>query len=251
MYAAGVVADHSADRAAVVRRGVGAEGEVVFLGGVAQVIEDDARPDPREALPGVHLGDVVHVLREVEHDGDVAALSGQGGPAAAGEDRRAVLARQGHGGDDIVRATRQHDADRDLPVVRGVGGVHSPRAFVEADLPLDGAPQLRGQCGGVDVDPLHAVRVVDAFPHRPRVLKRHRGKAVDVGNDSFGRGFLHRRSETSKKTGPEGGQHAFVGAHAGRARASYTPMLRGELRAQNFTPTIVLRPGELKPSTSW
>ena len=45
--AAGVVADHSAQRAAAVRRGIGREGEFVLLGFGAQRVEDDSGLDAR------------------------------------------------------------------------------------------------------------------------------------------------------------------------------------------------------------
>ncbi len=191
VHAARVVADHSAERAAAVRRGVGAEREVVLLSGIAQVIEDDARLHPREAQCGIHLRDVVHVLREVEYDGDVAALSRKGCPSTAGKDWGAVLARQGHGGDDVVRAAREHDADGNLPVVGSVGRVESARPVVEPNLTLDDAPQLGGQRLGIDVHALDTVGVIDALTHRASILERHGRKALDVHLQfSLSRGFL-------------------------------------------------------------
>ena len=50
--AAGVVADHAAQRAAVVRGRVGAEGEVMSLRRVAQVVEHDAGLHARQLLSG-------------------------------------------------------------------------------------------------------------------------------------------------------------------------------------------------------
>ena len=84
--AAGVVADHAAEGAAAVGGWVGGEGEVVLFGGVAELIEDDAGLDAGEAGRGVEGDDPVHVFGEVEDDGYVAALAGEGGATAAGED---------------------------------------------------------------------------------------------------------------------------------------------------------------------
>ena len=151
VHAAGVVADHSADRAVAVRGRVGTEREAVFLGRVAEVVEHDPGLDARE-LPGrVHLQDLVHVLREIEDDGDVAALAGEARAGAAGEDRRAELARQLDRRVDVVDGPREDHADRHLAVVRGVGGVERARAVVEADLAANVVPQRGRQRRRVDV----------------------------------------------------------------------------------------------------
>ena len=92
MRAAGVVADHAAERAPAVRRGIGAEGEVVRSARLRKRIEDDARLHARERASRIELQDAVHVLREVEHHGDVAALAGEAGAGAPRQDRRADIA---------------------------------------------------------------------------------------------------------------------------------------------------------------
>jgi hypothetical protein len=84
--AATVVADHAAEGAAGVRRGVGGVGQVVELGGLAQAVEDDARLDARQLGGGVDGGEAVHVAGEVEDHGDVGALAGQAGARAARQD---------------------------------------------------------------------------------------------------------------------------------------------------------------------
>ena len=100
VHAAGVVADHAAQRAVIVGGGVRAEGEVVRLGRVAQGRRARSPAAPaRGRSRGVDLQHAVQVLREVDHHGDVAALAGQAGAAAARQDRRAVLAAQRDGGD--------------------------------------------------------------------------------------------------------------------------------------------------------
>ncbi len=75
--AAGVVADHAADGAAAVGGGIGREGEVEFFCGVADAVEDDAGLDVDGASDGVDGVHAVHVLREIEDDGGVAALTGE------------------------------------------------------------------------------------------------------------------------------------------------------------------------------
>ena len=64
-----------------------------------------------------------HVLGEVENDGDVAALAGERGAAAAAEQRRAEFAADGDGGEDVVGIVGKNDADGNLAVVGAVGGV--------------------------------------------------------------------------------------------------------------------------------
>ncbi len=74
-----------------------------------------------------------HVLREIEDHGDVAALAGKRGAAAAAEDRSAILARQRDGGDDVIDIAGKNYADRNLTIVGAVGGVQGAAAGVETD----------------------------------------------------------------------------------------------------------------------
>ena len=100
-----------------------------------------ARLDPGQPPLGVDLEDAVEVLREVDHDGDVAALAGEAGAAAArrsGAPCRGRLPPSRH----VLHASRDDDADRDLAVVRGVGGVERAAAVVEADLAVDRGRKL-------------------------------------------------------------------------------------------------------------
>jgi hypothetical protein len=135
--AAGVVADHPAEGAVGVGRGVGREGEAVDLGGIAELIADHAGLDSR--CPGlcIDLHDPVQILRKVEDDGDIAGLPGEARPAAAAEDRDPAAVAGGHGGDDVVYIMRDDHADRDLAVEREVCGVERAARAVEADLALD------------------------------------------------------------------------------------------------------------------
>src|SRR5581483_4976724 len=96
--AAGVVADHAAECAAVMAGRIGGECEVMFLGGVAQVVEDYAGLDAGDPALGINLQNLSHVPGEVEDHGYVAALPGQGSPPAAAEQRGAEFAASGNGG---------------------------------------------------------------------------------------------------------------------------------------------------------
>ena len=104
---------------------------------VAQRVEHDARLHAREPLARVQLEDLVHVLREIEHDRDVAALPGEAGAGAARQHGRAVLPARRDRRDHIVGIARNHEADGDLAVVRAVGRVQRAAAAVEADFALD------------------------------------------------------------------------------------------------------------------
>jgi len=53
MNAAGVVADHAAEGAAVVRGGIGREGEMVLFGGGAKSVEHDSGLDAGDTAGGI------------------------------------------------------------------------------------------------------------------------------------------------------------------------------------------------------
>ena len=135
--AAGVVADHTADGTAAVRGGVGREGQGEFLCGVADAVEHDSRLDVNGARVGVDSAHSVHVLRKVEDDGSVAALTGERSAGSAGEDGRVEATADCDGCDDVGFVARDDDADGNVAIVRGVGGVEGFVGGVEADLAAD------------------------------------------------------------------------------------------------------------------
>ena len=141
MHAAGVVADHAAQGAAVVGGRIGPEGQVMFFGRVAQVVENHAGLDPGNAPLGIDLHDVAHVAGEIEHQGDVAALSGERSAAAAAQERSAILARERDRGDDVVGVAGKNYADGDLAIVGSVGGVEGAAAGIETDVAAQLTPQ--------------------------------------------------------------------------------------------------------------
>ena len=153
MDAAGIVADHPAERAVGVRRRIGAERQAVPLGLPAQRVEHDARLHAREAPLGIDRDHAVHVFREIEHDRHVAALAGEARAAAAPEDRRLVRAADRDRALDVLAVARDHDADRRLAIVRSVGRIQRAAARVEADFAANRAPERGGERDGV-----HAIR---------------------------------------------------------------------------------------------
>src|SRR5207302_354519 len=92
-------------------------------------------------------------LREVDDDGDVAALAREARAPAVGEDRRPVLAADRDGLDDVVGRLRDHDPDRELPVVRAAGRVERAVAGTEADLALDRPLELALELRLVELEP--------------------------------------------------------------------------------------------------
>src|SRR5439155_2021284 len=84
----------------------------------------------------------MHVLRVVEYDGDVAALPGKAGAAAAGEYRCTVLAANRHRRDRFVRIAWNQNANRHLAVVRSVGRIQRPTASIESDFAAYDAPKI-------------------------------------------------------------------------------------------------------------
>ena len=80
-------------------------------------VEDDAGLHDRAARLEVDVLDLVAVLRPVDHDGGVRALTGEAGAAAAGEQRGAMPGCDPDGGRGRVRSPGDDDAERDLAVV--------------------------------------------------------------------------------------------------------------------------------------
>jgi hypothetical protein len=139
MNAAGVVADHAAESAAIVRGGVGREGEVVLFGGGAKGVKHHSWLHAGDAAGGIDFENPRHVLREIEDDGDVAALAGERCAGATAEKRCAELAAERDRGENVIGIAREDDADGNLAVVGTIGGVEGACAAVETDVILPSA----------------------------------------------------------------------------------------------------------------
>ena len=101
---------------------------------------------------------VLHVAREVHHDGPVHRLAGERGAAAPREDGDAFPVRELEHGLDVARVARDDHADRLHLVHGGVGRVEEAGVLVEADIALDDAPQLLFEIGhGGDYTTRHVV----------------------------------------------------------------------------------------------
>jgi hypothetical protein len=140
--ATGVVADHSAERRAVGRRGIGAEEQTEIADRMVELVLHEPRLHARPPLVRVDLEDAVHVLREVEHERAVDRLPGERGAAAARQQRDVLAARNVERGDDVVGVTRRDDADR-LHLIHGrVRRVEQQRGGIEPDGAADDAAQV-------------------------------------------------------------------------------------------------------------
>jgi len=132
-----------------VGRRIRREREVVPLGCRSKRVEHDARFNARNAPRRVDFEDRRHVLREVEDDGGVAALSGKRRASAARQQRSVVIPAQSNGGENVFLVARNHDADRNLPVIGPVGGIECAAARVKADLPTKVAAERSLERGRV------------------------------------------------------------------------------------------------------
>jgi hypothetical protein len=151
VHAAGIVADHATERAAVVGGGIGRKGKAVPFGGGAKLIEDDSGLDASQAARGIDFEDRRHVFGEIEDDSRVAALSGERRAAAAGEQRSAMVATKCDRRADIFLIARNYNANGDLTIIRAVGGVESPASGVKADFSAEMAAERGFKGGGVEL----------------------------------------------------------------------------------------------------
>src|ERR1700678_1162007 len=92
----------------------------------------------------------MHIFGKVEHHGDVTALAGKTRPAPPRKHWRAKLAARGNRGDDVLYISGNDQSNRDLTVVRCVGGVKRPCCLVKADLAFDSLPEplFKDSAGG-------------------------------------------------------------------------------------------------------
>ena len=117
MSTARIISDHATDRASIVSRRIGRESQLVDLRLVSQSIQHNSRLNPRSFLVSIDLEDPVHVLREIEHDRDIAALSGQTRPGTASQDRSTVLPAHSYRCNDVIDVTWDYQSDGNLTVV--------------------------------------------------------------------------------------------------------------------------------------
>ena len=148
MDAAGIVSDHSADGAAVVTGRIGREREVMFFSGVTQLVENHAGLHAGDAAHRIDFENSRHVLGKIEDHGDVAALAGKRGAAAATEQRRSEFAADGNRGQNIIGIVGKNNSDGNLAVIRPVGRIEGAASVVEANVVASFARQSCSQSFG-------------------------------------------------------------------------------------------------------
>jgi hypothetical protein len=158
MHTAGIVADHTAKRAAIMTGGIGRESEMVFFGSGAEMVEHNPWFDASDAADGIDFQDPRHVLGKIEDDGDVAALAGEGCASTAAEQWRAEIAAEANRGENIVGIAGKHNANRNLAIVGAVGGVESASAAIEPDFTANSLTQRFRQARSVDLRGLGGLR---------------------------------------------------------------------------------------------
>src|SRR5262245_55493323 len=146
MHTAGVVADHPAEGAPGMGGRIGAVHQAKRRSDCLQVVENQTGLNACDAALRIDLEDLPQVLRHVEDDRDVAALSGQACAGAAGEAGDTLFAADSYRVDDLSHGTRDDDGNGHLTVVRGVGGVQGAGPGIEGDGPFDGLAKSRLEC---------------------------------------------------------------------------------------------------------
>src|SRR5205807_7587438 len=110
---------------------------MVLFRRIAQVVENTAGLDLGEPVGGVEPYDPVQVFRAIDQDCDIAALPRKTRAASSHHDRGAMPSAQIDSRGNVFNAPRYHDADRNLPVVRCIGGIKGTAAIVETHLAFD------------------------------------------------------------------------------------------------------------------
>ncbi len=145
MHAAGVIPDHAAQRASAMRRRIRRKGEVKLLRRLAHAVEHRPRLHVHRLRHRIDLADAVHVLRKIENDRRIAPLPRERRSRPARQNRRPKAAANRNRSNNIVLIDRNHQPDRDVPVVRRIGRIQRARGRIEADLSAHPAAQLSFQ----------------------------------------------------------------------------------------------------------
>ena len=132
--AARVVADHAADRAARVRRGVGSEAQTVDPGCRLQGGVDAAGLDPSRLRGRIEVEDRGHMAGEVEDDPGADRIAGDRRARTATRHRHAEAAGHREDRRDVVGTPREDDGRRHETEERGIGGVGRPVGGISGDL---------------------------------------------------------------------------------------------------------------------
>src|SRR5215472_10497246 len=145
MHAAGVVANHPAQVAVLVRGRIWPKSEIELVGAFAQMIEHNAGLNPGVFLLCIEFQDLVEILGKIYDDRNVAALSGKTGPATARQNWSAIISGERNSLDHVLNCFGNYDADRNLAIVGSIIGIERAAAFIESNFAADRATQISSQ----------------------------------------------------------------------------------------------------------
>jgi hypothetical protein len=123
MHAARVVADHSADRATIMRRRIGSKPKPMRRSMSAKIVQHDAGPRSGQSFRRIDCEKVVKVFGHIQNDRHIAALARETRAAAARKYGRTVRVGGENCLRDVFDTARQDDPNRHFPVVRSINGV--------------------------------------------------------------------------------------------------------------------------------
>ena len=74
MHTARIVADHAAKCVVIVRRRIGSKRQMMFLGGIAQYVQNAARFDTSKLLIWIEIENAVEIFGKINQDRGIARL---------------------------------------------------------------------------------------------------------------------------------------------------------------------------------
>jgi hypothetical protein len=147
---AGVVADHAAERAAILGRRVRPEAQPVRTSRPLQLRQHHARLHGGHARGRIDRHDPVHMPAEVEDESGTDRIARHRRSRTACGHRQAVIAGEFQGDRDVLVGAGKDDRGRRNPIVRRVRGVLRPPPLGGIDLTRDRAAQRRHPVHSVD-----------------------------------------------------------------------------------------------------
>jgi len=122
----------------------------MLFGFGAEVIQDYPWLNPGDAALGIDFEDARHVLREIEHDRYVAALTRERSASTAGQQRSAMFAAQGDRSNNVLSIAWDDYSDRNLAIVRTVGRIERAAGGVKTNFSTQMASQSGFKSRGVN-----------------------------------------------------------------------------------------------------
>jgi len=123
-------------------RWIGAKRQVILFGCITEMIQNNTRLDACASCLRINFENSRQVLRGVQYDRYVAALSGQGRTSATAQQGSIKFTAERNRSDYVVGITRNDNTDRNLAIIGPIGRVESPAPFVEPHFTAKVAPKL-------------------------------------------------------------------------------------------------------------